>query len=54
MKMWGAVAVGLGLIPAMPLIDEPVEHGIDMAFDYVWPVKASVKDSDEDKKDSKT
>ena len=38
-QVYTAVAVGLGLIPAMPYIDEPAEHAIEAAFDYVWPVE---------------
>lgn len=34
---FGPSAVGLGLIPFMPLFDEPAEHVLEAAFDRVWP-----------------
>ena len=34
---FGPTAVGLGLIPLMPFIDEPAEHVLDAAFDAVLP-----------------
>jgi len=36
---WGPCFVGLSLIPLMPYLDEPCEHGIEMFFDAVWPTK---------------
>lgn len=35
---FGPSAIGLALIPAMPLLDPPVEYVIDTVFDKVWPV----------------
>lgn len=36
LKNWGPVALGLGAIPALPyMFDEPVEHVVDSAFDYM-------------------
>ena len=35
---WGPSAIGLGLIPLMPLLDPPAEHVLETAFDAVWPV----------------
>ena len=37
---WLPSAVGLACIPLMPLIDHPVEHAIDVGFDYAWPKDA--------------
>ena len=34
---WGPSAVGLGLIPLMPLLDPPAEHVLEAVFDKVWP-----------------
>ena len=34
---FGPTVVGLGLIPFMPLIDEPAEHVLEAAFDRAWP-----------------
>ena len=34
---WGPSAVGLGLIPLMPLLDPPAEHVLEAVFDQVWP-----------------
>ena len=34
---FGPTAVGLGLIPLMPFIDEPAEHVLDAAFDAALP-----------------
>ena len=38
---FGPSAVGLGLIPFMPLFDEPAEHVLEAAFDRVWPASVS-------------
>lgn len=35
---WGPSAIGLGLIPLMPLLDPPAEHVLETVFDAVWPV----------------
>lgn len=35
---WGPSAVGISLIPMMPLIDHPVEGVIDAAFDKYLPL----------------
>ena len=34
---WGPSAVGLGLIPLMPLLDPPAEHVLEAVFDRIWP-----------------
>ena len=34
---WGPSAVGLGLIPLMPLLDPPAEHVLEAVFDQIWP-----------------
>eukprot|EP00434_Breviolum_minutum_P041125 symbB.v1.2.036580.t1/scaffold5197.1/size29901/3 len=34
---YGPSAVGLAIIPFMPLLDPPCEHVIDALFDRVWP-----------------
>ena len=35
-RRWGASLLGLSFIPALPfLFDEPVEHVVDKAFDYL-------------------
>lgn len=34
---YGPTAIGLGLIPFMPLVDPPAEHVLDAAFDALWP-----------------
>ncbi len=34
---WAPTLVGLAIIPALPLIDEPIEHAIDAGFDAAWP-----------------
>ncbi|GBG27263.1 Mitochondrial fission process protein 1 [Hondaea fermentalgiana] len=37
-QKWGPVLTGLAMIPFMPvLIDEPVEHLVEMGFDKFWP-----------------
>jgi hypothetical protein len=36
---WAPSAVGLAIIPFLPLVDHPVEHGIDYLFDTFWPVQ---------------
>lgn len=36
--MYGPSAVGLALIPFMPLFDPPVEHACEWAFDKAWPL----------------
>ena len=45
---WGPSIVGLSCIPLMPLIDHPVEHAVDKAFDSYWDVimKAEAKESE--------
>eukprot|EP01012_Entosiphon_sulcatum_P023378 TRINITY_DN2837_c0_g1_i1.p1 TRINITY_DN2837_c0_g1~~TRINITY_DN2837_c0_g1_i1.p1 ORF type:complete len:188 (+),score=12.72 TRINITY_DN2837_c0_g1_i1:39-602(+) len=41
-QKWGPTTAGLALVPVLPyLIDEPVEHGLDYAFDKVWPNPAA-------------
>jgi len=35
---WGPSALGLGLIPLMPLLDPPAERVLEAVFDRVWPV----------------
>jgi len=34
-QRWGPSVVGFAVIPFLPLIDEPIEHAIDMAFDSI-------------------
>eukprot|EP00512_Aurantiochytrium_limacinum_P007603 CAMPEP_0171526244 /NCGR_PEP_ID=MMETSP0959-20130129/10272_1 /TAXON_ID=87120 /ORGANISM="Aurantiochytrium limacinum, Strain ATCCMYA-1381" /LENGTH=203 /DNA_ID=CAMNT_0012067619 /DNA_START=113 /DNA_END=724 /DNA_ORIENTATION=+ len=47
-QKWGPVFAGLGIIPFMPmLIDEPVEHVVDMAFDRFWPEEGKFKSKHE-------
>mmetsp|Transcript_21887 Transcript_21887/g.48055 ORF Transcript_21887/g.48055 Transcript_21887/m.48055 type:complete len:204 (-) Transcript_21887:1797-2408(-) len=43
---WGPSVVGLACIPLMPLIDHPIEHAVDKAFDSYWDVimKAEAKE----------
>ena len=36
---WIPTLVGLGCIPFLPYVDHPTEQGIDMAFEYAWPVE---------------
>uniref|UniRef100_A0A7S2CEJ7 Mitochondrial fission process protein 1 n=1 Tax=Florenciella parvula TaxID=236787 RepID=A0A7S2CEJ7_9STRA len=36
--MYGPSAVGLALIPFMPLFDPPVEHACEWAFEKAWPL----------------
>ena len=38
---WIPTLVGLGCIPFLPYVDHPTEQGIDMAFEYAWPVEGS-------------
>ena len=35
--MVGPTVAGLAIIPALPLVDEPIEHLIDQAFEKYWP-----------------
>jgi hypothetical protein len=35
---WGPSAVGLAVIPFLPYVDEPIEHGVERLFAAVWPV----------------
>eukprot|EP00959_Pyramimonas_sp_CCMP1952_P025097 526589-Pyramimonas_sp.AAC.1 len=46
---WGPSIVGLSCIPLMPLIDQPIEHAVDKAFDTYWDVimKAEAKEAAE-------
>eukprot|EP00959_Pyramimonas_sp_CCMP1952_P347129 7270424-Pyramimonas_sp.AAC.2 len=39
--VWIPTVAGLALIPALPLIDHPVEHAIDASFDKYWPEASS-------------
>lgn len=40
-RRFGPSGVGLAFLPAIPfLFDEPVEHGMEFAFDKVWPLSA--------------
>lgn len=34
---YGPTAVGLAIIPFLPILDPPAEHILDFAFDRVWP-----------------
>jgi hypothetical protein len=36
---WVPTAVGLALIPLMPLFDEPIEHLLKWVFSKLWPVR---------------
>ena len=36
----GPTAAGLALIPLLPMVDPPIEHAVEPAFDTVWPDKA--------------
>ena len=36
--MWAPTVVGLLLIPIMPLLDEPMEHALELAFGRLWPL----------------
>jgi fission process protein 1 len=41
-QKWGPTVAGLAVVPALPyLFDHPVEHVVDKAFDYLWPVEKS-------------
>lgn len=37
LHMVGPTIAGLAIIPALPLVDEPIEHIIDRAFEQYWP-----------------
>eukprot|EP00039_Didymoeca_costata_P020111 m.340103 g.340103 ORF g.340103 m.340103 type:complete len:200 (-) comp19133_c0_seq1:94-693(-) len=40
---WGPSVVGLAMIPLMPLVDEPIEHIIESAFDWAIPLPDEYK-----------
>lgn len=51
-QRWGPVVTGLALIPFMPvLIDSPVEHGVELAFDAFWPRPEGSRHAPHDKAD---
>ena len=37
MQVWVPTMVGLSLIPAMPIVDEPLHHALQAIFDRLWP-----------------
>lgn len=37
LHMVAPTVAGLAIIPALPLVDEPIEHLIDEAFEKYWP-----------------
>jgi len=37
MQLWVPTMVGLSLIPAMPIVDEPLHHALKRLFDHLWP-----------------
>lgn len=42
-QRWGPAVCGLGAIPLLPLIDEPIEHAVDYGFDAAGILPASRK-----------
>jgi len=40
-KKYAPVAAGLALIPALPIVDHPIEWLIEKGMDKVWPTEAS-------------
>ena len=34
---YGPTCAGLALIPVLPIVDHPVEHVVERAFDHLWP-----------------
>ena len=36
-QLWLPTLVGLALIPAMPIVDEPLHHAMSFVFGRVWP-----------------
>jgi len=39
LRTWGASIVALSIIPFLPMVDEPIEEGVDWMFDHVVPHK---------------
>ena len=36
-QLWVPTMVGLSLIPALPIVDEPLHHALKRLFDRLWP-----------------
>jgi fission process protein 1 len=37
----GPTVAGLALIPLLPLVDHPIEHAVEQAFESLWPAPGS-------------
>lgn len=42
---WAPTALGLAVIPLLPIIDHPLEAALDAAFDAAWPLRAEPSDA---------
>eukprot|EP00300_Choanocystis_sp_HF-7_P040916 c7508_g1_i1.p1 GENE.c7508_g1_i1~~c7508_g1_i1.p1 ORF type:complete len:211 (-),score=23.90 c7508_g1_i1:66-698(-) len=40
---YGPSGLGLAVIPFLPLVDEPIEHGVEWCFDKAWPVPPNLR-----------
>eukprot|EP00322_Chrysochromulina_rotalis_P024078 CAMPEP_0115858036 /NCGR_PEP_ID=MMETSP0287-20121206/15887_1 /TAXON_ID=412157 /ORGANISM="Chrysochromulina rotalis, Strain UIO044" /LENGTH=355 /DNA_ID=CAMNT_0003312281 /DNA_START=70 /DNA_END=1137 /DNA_ORIENTATION=- len=46
LRVWTPTALGLLLIPLMPLLDEPMEHLLESGFGFLWPLPRALSSVD--------
>ena len=49
-QRWGPTAMGLAVIPFLPVFDHPVEHSLDYIFSRFWPESKGASNNEETKK----